>query len=104
MRMRSARLLLVRAWVTASLALCLSAPSLALEPGVVVQLAVTTLLLAVLALVVAAAYLRQPSGRAVLAWRGAVCQARTPARQCDPDAAGHVRSRAPGGSLDLFVR
>jgi len=104
MRMRSARLPLLLAFVTAALALFFSAPSFSAEPRVVVPFAVTTLLLAVLAMVVAAAYMRQPSERAVMAWRGAACEARTPARQCDPDAAGHVRSRAPGVSLDLFVR
>lgn len=84
------------AFVTAVLVVFSSAPLMIGPPGMAVPLVMTTLLVAVLALIVAVAHTCRPSVRTALAWGRAGCVVRTPARQCDPDAAGHVRSRAPG--------
>jgi hypothetical protein len=69
MRVQWARLLLLVACAAAALALNSSMASFSAEPGVLVPLAATTLLLAVLALVLVGESTRQPSGRAVMAWR-----------------------------------
>ena len=81
-----------------SVAPLLSAPADAGFP-----LALAALLIAVVLLVVATASVRRLAGRAVLAWRHAARSKRAPDRQCDPDAAGHVRPRAPGLPFTLLT-
>jgi hypothetical protein len=90
----------LRLWVFVAAALVLFSPtvSLAQVSSVTIPIVMATLLFAALALLAAPSRTRQPSPRAAFAWRGAGCEARKPARQCDPDAAGHVRPRAPQSS------
>jgi Family of unknown function (DUF6412) len=101
--MRSAPMPLRLAGLTAALTFLLVAPSIPGASGAGVQLALATLLVASMLLVVTTADVQAPSAQAVRAWRLAACAKRAPARQCDPDSAGHVRSRAPGVSQALFV-
>jgi hypothetical protein len=99
MRVRSVGAGRLPAHVTALLVLLSLAPSLSGAQGIAVPFMMATLVLAVLALVIAAARLRRPLVRAAIAWHHAGSEIRTAARQCDPDAAGHVRPRAPGVAL-----
>jgi len=74
----------------------LSVPGLSGLSGAAVPLVMTTLLLAVLALVIAASRQGRPLVRPGVTCQRAGFETRGPARECDPDAAGHVRPRAPG--------
>jgi hypothetical protein len=88
--------LLACSGVTAFLVLFSSALPLSGLSGAAVPLVMTTLLLAVLAVVVAASSLRRPLSQAIRTWSRGGFEPRRAVRQCDPDAAGHVRPRAPG--------
>lgn len=82
------------------LVVCSPALSLAGVPGAALPLAVTIFLVVAAALVLAAAD-SAPGLEAEVASCTALFEARSPARQCDPDAAGHVRSRAPGRRVSV---
>ena len=100
LRLTSARGLISFARLSALLVLLSFAPSLSDAAGAAIPLVMTTLLVAVLTLVVVTAHVQRPPIRTAAASRHAAHDAaHTPARQCDPDAAGHVRARAPGLSL-----
>jgi hypothetical protein len=101
LRLTSLRGLLALARVTAVLVLLSCAPSLSDVATTAIPVVMTTLLVAVLALVLVTAHVRQPLVRTATASGRARYDALTPARQCDPDAAGHVRPRAPGMSLTV---
>ena len=96
MRMQSVRSPLLLTCLSALLALCIMAPPSPELLSAGAPLALATLLIAVLLVVVALAAARAPLALAVRAWHDAAFIRRAPARQCDPDAAGHTRSRAPG--------
>jgi len=81
----------------------LSVPGLSGLSGAAVPLVMTTLLLAVLALVIAAPRQGRPLVRPGVTCQRAGFQTRSPARECDPDAAGHVRPRAPGVAAVLLA-
>ena len=89
MRALTARL---RWLVAAQLLIALYAP-LAGAPAAIPLAAVLIVALAVAAVVALDARM-EPATRVVVGT--ARFSARRPARQCDPDAAGHVRPRAPG--------
>lgn len=101
MRLRSASSLFL-IWLASMLTLSSVASSLSAPADASLPLALAALLIAVVLLVVATASVRRLAARAVRAWRHAVRSQRAPDRQCDPDAAGHVRPRAPGLSFILL--
>ena len=81
--------------VAAQLLIALYAP-LAGVPGTAIPLAVAVVLIAALGVVAVAALDQRADPPSLLVFGSARVGARRPARQCDPDAAGHVRPRAPG--------
>lgn len=101
MSARSSLFVACLAFVSAALSV---APAFSSPSGTGVQLALVALLAASLLLVVATCASQQPVAQAVCRWRRAAGVTRAPARQCDPDAAGHVRARAPGSSRTSFAR
>ena len=79
--------------VAAQLLVALCAP-LAGAPGAAIPLAAVLIAALAVVLVVALDSRLEPATRVVFST--ARFNARRPVRQCDPDAAGHVRPRAPG--------
>ena len=100
MQLRSASSLFLTC-LASMLTLSSVAPSLSAPADASFPLALAALLIAVVLLVMATASVRRLAAGAVLAWRHAVHTNRAPDRQYDPDAAGHVRPRAPGLSSTL---
>jgi hypothetical protein len=80
---------------------CSPAVSLAGLSGAAVPLAVASVVLTALGCILAASCDDRPDVAAAVASREGLFQTRDPARQCDPDAAGHARPRAPGWRINL---
>ena len=103
MQLRSASSLYL-VFLASMLTLSSIAPSLSAPAESSFPIALAALLIAVVLLVVATASVRRLAARAVRAWRHVAHSKRAPDRQCDPNAAGHVRPRAPGLSSTLLTR
>lgn len=83
-------------WLVAAQLLVAGYAPLAGVPGTAIPLAVAVVLIAALGVIAVAALDQRADPAAQLVFGAARFGTRRPARQCDPDAAGHVRPRAPG--------
>src|SRR5262249_57404811 len=91
--------------VVAQLLLVVCAPALSPSglAGAAVPLAVTVVLVVAAGIIAAAGAADAPGIAARVVSCTRLLGARIPARQCDPDAAGRVRPRAPGMGFKLRV-